>query len=1156
MRSPARYIALSLIPLSLAALLFCNKKPTSPDKQRDELAPKGSIGGVVLTSTNRPLIGAVVGTDTAGYTTVTDSLGRFTLPGVLEGEYTLRFTRYGYCDTSIAGVVVKTDEDVVLPNDICMRSAFCVIEGTVVAGAAKAVHGHGTGVRGAGVAVPGQSVSTIADNDGTFRLTGVSPEATKLVAALGVQGWGEKEIQLQAGDVLSDVSIALNLTGGVVTGRVVDDAGAPVAGIAVQTVGGGIVDTTDSLGEYRLVNVPNDIEVAIVAEGGRRLTGLVLKENAVLDGIDLAPQTDLKHDSVMLNSSSYLVPDSATSVRISADVSYDTTSGAEMIASVLWDTDNDGEYDTATSTHSLDIDVNAQEQTVGYGVITTSGDTVGMAYIPVRRAAPKPEIQLDSSVTVAPGELAKLKGDVICQSGGILLYQWDFDGDGVYDWKRTDNGTVSYPYYQEGTYEACFLVVTENGFRDSATMKVVVQGKEQEQTTARAYPPKLISVKSADTVSTEFKLVWESSDADSYTVVIDTVSPPSKIDSSGIIDTQYTVTGLTSGTTYYCQVQAYANNDTASTFSVTLHAADAAANTPPVLDTSLYSPASPATITGNDSVTLSWNASDADSDTLLYAIYFGLATSPTLYKEQLVDTELAVMPDGGWRDSATYYWQIEVSDGTDTVQGAVRSFTHLVPADSTPPSAPTGLQAQAASESRIDLTWEAASDSQSGISLYYIYRDGTKVAQTSTTSYSDSGLSASSDHVYTVKAVNGEGTEGPPSAGVTGTTLGSGGGSVAILEPARGSQLQMDSTVELIGTGTNLTWSYDANSDGLGIQTIGSGNNILFRVPTGVTGEKVLILILSGDEGTDTVTYSLTEGSEGTAAPQITAGPSDTSVAAGDTVIFRITATGDSLQYQWLRNDTILPGETSSEYKLVAAETDSGAQLTCNVSNSGGSVTSSAATLSVTSSTVSDNTPPTFDSASARGSATAVLLSFSEPLEKTSAESAISYSIDNGISVAAAELLEDSQHVLLSTSAMDSGGLYTVTVSGIADLAGNTMSTAANQPFSYQPGIQVLYPNGGETLTVGNSATCRWTASSSVGSVILEITFNEGMSWHRLTTEQSIARTDGSWGAYQWTIPAQLGGSSTVSDQCRFRVSAYISSESDQSDTPFSIVSP
>ena len=83
------------------------------------------------------------------------------------------------------------------------------------------------------------------------------------------------------------------------------------------------------------------------------------------------------------------------------------------------------------------------------------------------------------------------------------------------------------------------------------------------------------------------------------------------------------------------------------------------------------------------------------------------------------------------------------------------------PADTTAPSIPQNLTAQVVSESQIDLSWNASSDPESGVSYYNIYRDGSSTPITTSvlTTYSDKGLSLGTTYSYQVSAVNGAGLE-------------------------------------------------------------------------------------------------------------------------------------------------------------------------------------------------------------------------------------------------------------------------------------------------------------------------------------------------------------------------------------------------------------
>jgi len=106
------------------------------------------------------------------------------------------------------------------------------------------------------------------------------------------------------------------------------------------------------------------------------------------------------------------------------------------------------------------------------------------------------------------------------------------------------------------------------------------------------------------------------------------------------------------------------------------------------------------------------------------------------------------------------------SDGWSTVRGR---FT-VANLDSTPPTAPTSLAASPLSDSEIKLTWSAASDAESGISRYLIYRNGSQISTSDVTTFTDQGLSEATTYSYEVSAENGGSLEGPKTSAAQATT--------------------------------------------------------------------------------------------------------------------------------------------------------------------------------------------------------------------------------------------------------------------------------------------------------------------------------------------------------------------------------------------------
>ncbi len=140
--------------------------------------------------------------------------------------------------------------------------------------------------------------------------------------------------------------------------------------------------------------------------------------------------------------------------------------------------------------------------------------------------------------------------------------------------------------------------------------------------------------------------------------------------------------------------------------------------------------------------------------------------------------------------------------------------------DTTPPTAPTGLSATAASSSEVDLTWSASSDNV-GVASYSVFRDGAKVATVSGLSYRDGGRAPSTSYAYSVVASDGAGNVSAPSSTVSVTTLAS-TGSDLISESFDSSAGGM--TVVRGGTWGISGGRYVLSSPAAGTVEMGNGN--------------------------------------------------------------------------------------------------------------------------------------------------------------------------------------------------------------------------------------------------------------------------------------------------------------------------------------------
>jgi chitodextrinase len=95
--------------------------------------------------------------------------------------------------------------------------------------------------------------------------------------------------------------------------------------------------------------------------------------------------------------------------------------------------------------------------------------------------------------------------------------------------------------------------------------------------------------------------------------------------------------------------------------------------------------------------------------------------------------------------------------------------------DTTAPSTPANLAVTGTTASSASLSWSPSTDNV-GVAGYRVYRNGVQVGTASGTTFTDSGLSASTRYTYTVAAYDAAGNVSAQSSGVPATTTSSGGG--------------------------------------------------------------------------------------------------------------------------------------------------------------------------------------------------------------------------------------------------------------------------------------------------------------------------------------------------------------------------------------------
>ena len=164
-----------------------------------------------------------------------------------------------------------------------------------------------------------------------------------------------------------------------------------------------------------------------------------------------------------------------------------------------------------------------------------------------------------------------------------------------------------------------------------------------------------------------------------------------------------------------------------------------------------------ATAVSPTSVHLSWNPVD------IATAYQVLRSTGSGFSPVGAPTA-ATFDDNGASPATSYSYEVKATNPAGTSPPSKRVSV------TTPPAAPTGLSATAASASEIQLAW-TASMGATGYDVLRTSGDATysTVANVMGTAYTDSGLTPGTAYSYEVAATNGGGAS-PPSTAVTATT--------------------------------------------------------------------------------------------------------------------------------------------------------------------------------------------------------------------------------------------------------------------------------------------------------------------------------------------------------------------------------------------------
>ena len=304
-------------------------------------------------------------------------------------------------------------------------------------------------------------------------------------------------------------------------------------------------------------------------------------------------------------------------------------------------------------------------------------------------------------------------------------------------------------------------------------------------------------------------------------------------------------------------------------------------------------------------------------------------------------------------------------------------------------------------------------------------------------------------------------------------------------------------TFDVVATGSGAL-SYQWKKNGVDIS---GANSSSFTTPPATLAESgetfsVTLSDAAGVVNSNSATLTVTTGP---VAPSITAEPASKTVVSGQAATFSVTATGTAtLLYQWKKNGVAIGGATSESYTTpVTSTADNGESFTVTVSNSKGSVNSTAANLTVTAPAAlpSITTQPSSHSVKAGQTATFTV-------GATGAATLAYQWKKNGAAISGASA---PSYTTPPATTSDNGAAFTVAVS---DSAGTVTSSAAMLTVLAAP-VSAVAPSitsqpSSQTVTAGKTAsftvaatgtaplTYQWAKNGSAISGATSATYTTG----------------------------------------------------------------
>ena len=292
-------------------------------------------------------------------------------------------------------------------------------------------------------------------------------------------------------------------------------------------------------------------------------------------------------------------------------------------------------------------------------------------------------------------------------------------------------------------------------------------------------------------------------------------------------------------------------------------------------------------------------------------------------------------------------------------------------------------------------------------------------------------------------------------------------------------------TFTVVATGT-APLSYQWQKNGTAISGATSASYTTAATTSSDNGAQ-FVVVVSNTAGSVTSNAATLTVNAGAVAPLITTHPANQTVTVGQMATFTVVATGTApLSYQWQKNTTAISGATSASYTTPATTSaDNSAKFVVVVSNTAGSVTSNAATLTVNSAATAPSitTQPASQTVTVGQTATfTVVATGTAPLSYAWRK--------NGTAISGATA---ASYTTPATTSSDNSAQFTVTVSNVA---GNVTSNPATLTVTTGTGGGTMPQFGHVFIVEGENTSFSSTYSSSNMPYLTSLANQYGVSLH------------------------------------------------------------